>query len=172
MLNQWQRFLRPSHESSAPVTLDGAYQIRPKSPLIRSLISTRQDFPYFVVSKGRWLRNRKRRNIKISLSTVLFVISLLPLLAYPAVLIANVMQVAALADRSLRAKGERPFSWRRIAMGAFIGGTTAYPGVVLACRFWSHATSQDQGHELVWSAAPLAFLATLAGLLYMVSRAE
>lgn len=109
---------------------------------------------------------------KFSLSTLLFVLSLLPLLAYPAVIIANVMQAAALADRSLRPKGESPFSWRRIAMGAFIGGTTAYPVVVVACRFLARARPHDNGRELAWSAAPLGFLATLAVLLYLISRAE
>lgn len=109
---------------------------------------------------------------EFSLSTLLFVLSLLPLLAYPAVIVANVMQVAALADPSLRPKGERPLSWKRVAMGAFVGGTTAYPVVVLACRFWARATPHDSGRELAWSAAPLGFLVILAVLLYLISRAE
>ena len=109
---------------------------------------------------------------KLSLSALLFVLSVLPLLAYPAVLVANVMQAAALADPSLRPKDESPLSWKRVMMSAFIGGTTAYPGVVLACRFLARARPHDHGRELAWSAAPLGFLATLAVLLYLLSRAE
>ena len=109
---------------------------------------------------------------KLSLSTLLFVLGLQPLLAYPAVLVANIMQAAALADPVLRPKGESPLSWKRVAMGAFVVGTTVYPGVVLACRFWARATPNNSGRELALSAAPLGFLAILSVLLYLLSRAE
>ena len=96
----------------------------------------------------------------------------MPLLAYPAVLVANVMQAAALADPSLRSKGERPFSWKRVAMGAFVGGTTVYPVVVVACRALARRAPHDSGRELAWTAVPVGFLATLAVLLHLISRAE
>ena len=109
---------------------------------------------------------------QFSLSTLLFVLSLLPLLAYPAVLVANVMQAAALSDPSLRPKGEAPLSWKRVAMGGFIGGTTAYPVVVIACRFLARTTPHAPRRELAWSAAPRGFLAILAILLCLIFRAE
>ena len=85
--------------------------------------------------------------------------ALLPLLAYPAVLVANAMQLSARMEARKRgdnAAGSAP-------MRAFVVGTTIYPLVVLACRALADGASEEAS-ELAWSAAPLAFLGVLAGL--------
>ena len=102
---------------------------------------------------------------------VLQILSLLPLVAYPAVLVANIMQTAALLDASQRDQNSR---WQRALMGSFVGGTTAYPVVLLACRVLAgraHGRGDATG-ELAWSAAPLAFLGALYALFVAAERAE
>ena len=99
------------------------------------------------------------------------ILGLLPLLAYPAVLIANAMQAAALLDPSQRAAGSLG---RRTLMGIFVAGTTAYPLVLIACRVLAgRAQAQpDETGELAWSAAPLLFLGALAALFVGLERTE
>ena len=63
------------------------------------------------------------------LALVLRVAGYVPLLAYPAVLIANAMQTSALLDPKLRSDVAAA---RRALMSLFVGGTTLYPLVVLA----------------------------------------
>ncbi len=104
-------------------------------------------------------------------SQALQILGLLPLLAYPAVLIANVMQAAALLDKSQRPSGS---PGRRLLMGIFVGATTAYPLVLLGCRVLAgraHSQSNESG-ELAWSATPLLFLGALAALFVWMERTE
>ena len=91
---------------------------------------------------------------------ILRILALLPLLAYPAVLVANAMQAAALLESKQRGDVATP---KRALMSIFVGGTTVYPLVVLLG--WRMAIkASDQASELAWSAAPLAFLGGLAAL--------
>ena len=99
---------------------------------------------------------------------VLRVLSLLLLLAYPAVLIANAMQAAALLDSSRRKEGS---ALQRTLMGVFVGGTTLYPLVVLASHVLAN-NAPDETRELAWSAGPLAFLGALAGLFAWLGKHE
>lgn len=109
-------------------------------------------------------------NFKIA-SALLEMLGLLPLGAYPAVLVANAMQAAALADASQRAQGLRVKRW---LTGTFVGGTMAYPLVLLVCRALAgRAQKRGAGSgELAWSAAPLAFLGALAALFAVTLRVE
>ena len=104
-------------------------------------------------------------------SQALQILGLLPLLAYPAVLIANTMQAAALLDKSQRQSGS---PGRRLLMGIFVGATTVYPLVLLGCYLCARrAHSQtDESRELTWSAAPLLFLVALAALFVWMERTE
>lgn len=107
------------------------------------------------------------------IAQALQILGLLLLLAYPAVLIANAMQAAALLDKSQSADSSRG---QRALMGIFVVGTTAYPLVLIACRVLAGRTQSqlppDETGELAWSAAPLLFLGALAVLLAVLGRAE
>ena len=109
-------------------------------------------------------------NVKF-IAQALQILGWLPLLAYPAVLIANAMQAAALLDKSQSGAGSRG---RRALMGIFVAGTTAYPLVLIACRVLvGRAQAQpDETGQLVWSAAPLLFLGALAALFVGMERTE
>ena len=102
------------------------------------------------------------------LAQILRIAGYLPLLAYPAVLIANAMQASALLDVKLR--GDVAAS-RRALMSLFVGGTTIYPLVVLASRALA-INASDEARELAWSAAPLAFLGALAALFVFLEKNE
>lgn len=104
-----------------------------------------------------------------SLSTLLSVLSLLPLLAYPAVLVANAMQAAAYRDP------DKPQSrWQKLGMNGFLIGTTAYPLVVFASVALANRAKArlDENRALVWSATPLGFLFSMAGLFHLLLRIE
>ena len=99
------------------------------------------------------------------------VLGLLPLLTYPAILLANAMQAAALLDKSQRQSGSLG---ARALMTTFVAGTTIYPLVVIGgrvCAGRAQSLSNDAS-ELAWSAAPLLFLGALAALLAGMERAE
>ena len=102
------------------------------------------------------------------LAQILRIAGYVPLLAYPAVLIANAMQASALLDPKLR--GDVAAS-RRALMGLFVGGTTLYPLVVLASGVLA-TNAADETRELAWSAAPLAFLGALAGLFALLEKGD
>ncbi len=91
-----------------------------------------------------------------------------PLLAYPAVLVANAMQAAALLDPSQRKPGSAS---RRALVSSFVGGTTLYPVVVLASRALA-TNAANETRELAWSALPLAFTGVLAGLFALWSKGD
>ena len=78
------------------------------------------------------------------------------------------MQAAALLDSSRAAVGSRG---QRAAMGVFVGGTTIYSLVLLACRLLA-ARANNATRELTWSAAPLLFIAALAALFALIERGE
>ena len=105
------------------------------------------------------------------ISQLLQTLGLLPLLAYPAVLVANAMQAAALMDASRRDSGSPK---ERALMGAFVAGTTAYPVVALLCRALTAHTrdSDNEAQQLAWSAAPLLFLGVLAALFKWMEKNE
>ena len=102
---------------------------------------------------------------------ILQVLSLLPLLAYPAVLVANAMQAAALLDSKQRNSGS---FGRRLLMGAFVVASTAYPLVTLLCYVLTNRAKVrgDENSALLWSGAPLAFIGVLALYLVIASRSD
>ena len=104
-----------------------------------------------------------------SLSHILFALTILPLLAYPAVLVANAMQAAAYRDP------DKPESRaRRWAMNGFLLGTTAYPVVLFVARFLANraAARFDENRELAWSAAPLGWLLLMASVFQLLLKSE
>ena len=95
-----------------------------------------------------------------SLAQILRAAAMLPLPAYPAVLVANAMQASALMEAKKR--GETATAGGALR-GAFVGGTTIYPLVVLVCRALANS-ARDEASEVAWSAMPLVFLGVLVGL--------
>lgn len=102
---------------------------------------------------------------------ILQILGFLPLLAYPAVLIANLMQLAALLDPAQRKDGS---PGKRFLMGALVLATTAYPLVLWLCRVQA-GRAQGRGDESgvwLWSGAPLVFVGALALCVVVAGKNE
>ena len=101
------------------------------------------------------------------ISVVLEVLGALPLIAYPFVLLANVMQAAAKPE---------PGTPRLLlaVVRTFLVGTTTYPVVFLLCLFGARRAlgrgAWEQG--LALSSLPLGEIAALCGLLALWQRLE
>lgn len=101
------------------------------------------------------------------MAAVLEVLAALPLLVYPAIVVANVMSAAA------RPKLEGPRLLRAIVR-AFLLGTTAYPVVFLLCllgaryALWRGAWTWG----IILSGLPLFAIAALCGLMALWGRLE
>lgn len=100
-------------------------------------------------------------------SAGLEVLGALPLMIYPAVVVANVMQAAA------RPKLEGPRLLRALVQ-TFLVGTTAYPVVFLLCllgaryALWRGAWAWG----VILSGLPLLEIAALCGLMALWGRLE
>ena len=108
---------------------------------------------------------------KAILLLLLQILGFLPLLAYPAVMIANLMQLSALLDPAQRKDGSLT---KRFLMGALLLATTAYPLVLWLCRVQAGRAqaSGDESGQWLWSAAPLLFVGALALCVTVMSRSE
>lgn len=101
------------------------------------------------------------------LAAGLEVLGALPLLAYPAIVVANVMSAAA------RPKWTEPRLLRALVQ-AFLVGTTAYPAFFLLCLFgaryalWRGAWSWG----VILSGLPLLEITALCGLMALWGRLE
>ena len=98
------------------------------------------------------------------LARALQILGLLPLLAYPAVLVANAMQAGAFAGQK-----QRDTDAKTVGMMSFVAGTTLYPLVALLC--YARA-NRAQSQSVAWSAAPLAFLGALVALFAAMDASE
>jgi hypothetical protein len=97
---------------------------------------------------------------KTSIFWTLITISGLPLLAYPSVLLANFMGLAAPEPK------DPPSIVFRLPLYAFMLSTTLYPVVFFLCgaKGWDKAHWGTRKSTVFWSIAPLLYLVLIAAL--------
>jgi len=97
------------------------------------------------------------------------VISAIPLIIYPAVLLANVMSLAA---EPSTASVQVPL-WFRLVVYGFLWGSILYPFVLFGCGTWAMARSRQNAPKsaILVALIPMAYLAVLA-VLFMVWYTE
>jgi hypothetical protein len=104
----------------------------------------------------------------LRISVILMLVAgALPLLAYPMVLVAGVMSLAA------ERQGDEP-ALQMALMAAFVLGTLAYPLVYAPCAAVAVATMRmpNRGLPLGFSIAPLGYLLLLVTLAFVLGAVE